>query len=191
MSRKSISALALLGFALIAWTLTSTGAAVSAGSVHRPAGTPIGDTPIAPFRLYLPLLLRVLGGQTLPADLTVTRVYANMRGFNGGCIPRYEELMFKVCMRNQGAGDAGPFDVSVNDEFGARSTGLNSGASECLETIHPAYGFTPVTVMADSSNEVAESNEGNNTWTGMVPLPTPPLLCAATPTPTLTATALP
>ena len=190
MFRKSYVVGLLLGFALLALPLALPGLAPRAVHAH-PAGTPVGDTPVAPFRLYLPLTLAGMNGPSLPADLTITWVYANMRGFTGGCIPRYETLMIKVCVRNLGAGDAGPFDISVEDAFGARSTGLKVGGSECLETIPAAYGFDPITVEVDSENEIAESDEGNNTWTGVVPLPTAPVLCTATPTPPPTLTPAP
>lgn len=172
----------LLGFALFAAGVVLVGPAPHP-AYAQPAGTPIGDTPSAPFRIYLPLTLAGWGGSSLPADLTTTWVYANMRGFTGGCIPRYEELLLKVCVRNQGAGDAGPFDIRVEDAFGARTAGLKAGGSECLETVPATYGFNPITVKVDSRDEVAESDEDNNAWTGIVPLPTAPLLCTATPTP--------
>lgn len=190
MGHKSSVFELLLPLTLLALTLALPGSAPRLVHAQR-AGTPVGDTPVAPFRLYLPLTLAGMNGPSMPADLAITWVYANMRGFTGGCIPRYEPLMIKVCVRNLGTGDAGPFDISVEDAFGARSTGLQAGGNECLETIPAVYGFDPITVEVDAGNEVAESDEGNNTWTGIVPLPTAPVLCTATPTPPPTLTPAP
>jgi hypothetical protein len=75
--------------------------------------------------------------------------------------------------------------VSVNGEEGGRTPGLSAGSAACQETVPAAYGFDPVSIRVDSRNEVAESAEDNNTWTGILPLPTPPILC--TPTPAATA----
>jgi hypothetical protein len=140
------------------------------------------ETISPPLRVYLPLMIRLSEDAPLPPDLTTTWVYANMRGFNGGCIPRYEPLVLKVCVRNLGAGAAGPFDIGVENQLGARSSGLAPGGSECLETIEMTYGVDPITAVVDWNDEVAESDEANNAWTGRAPLPTPPLLCAPTPT---------
>lgn len=122
------------------------------------------------------------GPQPLP-DLAVDYVYLNMRGYDGSCVTRYDVLVMMACIRNQGLGDAGPFRIAVDESDGGRFPGLEKGGRVCLETIPWGSGFEPVQVVVDSAGEVAESDEDNNVWEGMIPIPTPPVLCTPTPTP--------
>jgi hypothetical protein len=126
-------------------------------------------------------------------DLTLHHVYFRMRGDTGGCVLRYDALMFYVCVANQGAADAGPFTIAVNEEDRTRAEGVAAGAVRCFESGFYNFGFNPVLVVLDRYNEVAESNEANNAWDSVYPLPipTPPLLCTATPTATATPSPTP
>lgn len=58
----------------------------------------------------------------------------------------------------------------------------------CFESGYYDFGYNLVRVVLDRYNEVAESDETNNTWDSIYPLPipTPPLPCTATPTATAT-----
>ena len=132
--------------------------------------------------IYFPLVWQGWSGpQPLP-DLAVGYAYLNMRGYNGGCVTKYDDLVMMACIRNQGLGDAGPFRIAVDGLDGGRFPGIEKGGRVCLETIPWGGGFAPVEVVVDSAGEVAESDEDNNVWEGMIPVPTPPILCTATPT---------
>jgi hypothetical protein len=171
---KRIGAL-LLVFSAMLLVLSHTDRAGE--GVARALGAP-GD-----HRSYAPLVANGDEAPHPPADLTVSHVSNSMRGYYGGCIPKYEALVVRVCVRNLGAGAAGTYAVSVNGVLGARASGLSAGTTACIDTIPSAYGFEPVTVVADYLGEVAETDEGNNRWTGQIALPTPPLICTVTPTP--------
>lgn len=138
-------------------------------------------------RVMLPVVGR--NWQAAPArlpDLIITSVFINMRGYDGGCVPQYAPLVIVACARNQGQGDAGPFSVAVNGIDAATSSGLPAGENACLET-DASYTASPVTAVVDPGNQVVESDESNNAWTGPLPVPTPPPLCTVTPTPSPTA----
>ncbi len=132
------------------------------------------------------------GTPALP-DLVLNSVYFNMRGYNGGCATHYDALMFYVCVANQGNAVAGPFTIAVNDQDRARVMGLPVGTTSCVEAGYYDFGFNPVSVSLDRYDEVAESDETNNTWDSVYPLPipTPPSLCTPTATPIATATPTP
>jgi hypothetical protein len=153
-----------------------------------PATLPAASTSL-PRRVYLPLVGHAWGAPASLPDLSVDYVYINMRGYHGGCVTEYDALMIVACIRNRGAAAVGPFWVTVNGIDAARLTGLPAGARTCVETIELDRVFDPVTVEVDRANEVAESDESNNVWQGMVPIPTPPVICAFTMTPSPTATA--
>ena len=93
-----------------------------------------------------------------------------------------------MVVANQGGGDAGPFGIAVDGVEKARVNGLTAGQSLVVEAGggNPAG---PLTVFVDDKNEVLESNEGNNTRTDSVPVPTQPSTCTPTFTATLTPTA--
>jgi subtilase family serine protease len=98
------------------------------------------------------------------------------------CLSPGNPLGVRVFFDNNGQATSGSFVVDVN---GATQTvsGLPANAGQAL--FFP--GITnPVTVTLDSSGLVTESDETNNTFSGMVPVPTPPLPC--TPTSTITPT---
>jgi len=71
--------------------------------------------------------------------------------------------------------------VSPSEEL--RLAGLDAGATTCVETSRSVSGPS-CSVVADPYNEVAESDETNNTWAGIIPMLTPPPICTVTPTPT-------
>jgi hypothetical protein len=126
-------------------------------------------------------------------DLALRRVYFNMNGYTGGCVTRYDALMFYVCVANQGDAAAGPFTIAVNGEDRARVKGVPADMESCVEAGYYDFGFNPVIVVLDRYDEVTESDESNNVWDSVYPLPVPtaPPLCTVTPTATATPTLWP
>ena len=82
-------------------------------------------------------------------------------------------------MRNNGPVAADTFVVNVN---GVTHT-VNGLAANTNADVFFAGLSNPVTATVDSTGLVSESNEGNNTLSQMVPVPTAPLPCTPTPTP--------
>jgi uncharacterized protein YgiM (DUF1202 family) len=109
---------------------------------------------------------------------------------NTGCLlpPPGNLFGVRVWVKNQGQGAAGSFMVQVNE---AQQSVGGLGIGETAVLFFPGMGNT-VTVMVDATSAVMESDETNNSFTGMLPVPTPPPPCAETPTftpsPTATAT---
>ncbi len=118
-----------------------------------------------------------------------------MRGYETGCITGVEPNVLRVCVINRGDQPAGPFSVAAGGCVAGipewQVDGLAPGASVCLEATEQPSWWTPCQVFVDSYNQVAEPDEEDNTWSGVVPLPTQPALCTVTATPTATFTATP
>jgi subtilase family serine protease len=73
-----------------------------------------------------------------------------------------------VTVKNQGTDAAGPFNVTMTGEGTVRFTdGLAAGASE-MRAIPSPDCYSPHHAVADSGNEVIESDETNNTKDIMV-----------------------
>lgn len=86
-----------------------------------------------------------------------------------------------IVVHNMGNTAAGTFSVSVNGtQYGV--TGLGAGQSVTITV--PLV--SPITAVADSTSVIAETNEGNNSLTVNLPLPSQAPTC--TPTPTITRT---
>jgi hypothetical protein len=122
------------------------------------------------------------GAGTLP-DLTISHTGIGMAGFRGGCVEEYRPAATTVCVRNQGAGDAGSFAVQIGEGVYAIEHGLPAGEEICLEA-EGAFDHA----MADPDEHIAEADEENNSADILIPTLTPPPLCtpnpdAATPTP--------
>ncbi len=109
-------------------------------------------------------------------DLIIERAGLHVQGYTGGCAIPPLVLEIRVTVRNQGTADAGPFKVRTDGGLEWQVTGLAAGQSLDLE---PKVGGARE-VTADPDNEVEESDETNNSF--MIPQPTPPLVCTATPT---------
>jgi photosystem II stability/assembly factor-like uncharacterized protein len=124
-------------------------------------------------------------GQVLP-DLVVTQMRIELQ--NAGCLMPGDPMGIRVWIKNNGQIAAGQFDVKVNT-MNYMVTGL--GAGETTSIFLPGYS-NPVTATVDSINIVIESDEGNNSRSETLPVPTPPLPCV-TPTnaPTQTPTPAP
>jgi hypothetical protein len=95
-----------------------------------------------------------------------------------------------VTVQNIGQANAGAFTVTLNNSLSLRvAAGLT--ASNSVTLWFPTQAFS-TTATADSGNEIAESNELNNTLAQILPIPTLPPPCkTATPTRTPTVTTTP
>ena len=117
-------------------------------------------------------------------DLVITSIV-----FDGGtpvtCGPPPSDMGDRVYIQNQGTAAAGPFSITLN---GNRQTVNGLAAGQSTSVLFPVLVMSASAVV-DVDNQVAESNEGNNTFTVSLPMPTPPPTC--TPTPTVTPTRTP
>jgi PKD repeat protein len=114
--------------------------------------------------LFLTLLSGV--GAALP-DLNVTAISVNLGG--GDVLFAHEPNTIRATIRNFGDQPATPFDITLEVgsyiETRRRTTNLNAGSSTTItfNGYSPsATGPVTIRVTVDSSDEVAESDEGNN-----------------------------
>jgi hypothetical protein len=139
--------------------------------IPPPSMTPSGTVSITPSLTSTPT-----PSQLLP-DLAIDTVRIELQVIS--CLSPGNPLGVRVFFDNIGQVAAGSFVVNVN---GATQTvsGLPANAGQAL--FFPGV-VNQVTVTLDSTNLVAESNESNNTFSGMLPVPTAPLPCTPTFTP--------
>ena len=136
-----------------------------------PSVTPTGTGSITPSLTSTPTpspLLPDLAIETVKMELQVI-----------SCLSPGNPLGIRVFFDNTGEAAAGSFVVNVNGVTQTVS-GLPADAGGALFFVGAG---NPVTVTLDSTNLVAESNETNNTFSGTVPIPTAPLPCTPTFTP--------
>ena len=185
-----------------ATTAVVTGTTTPTVTVTPTHGTPTGTTTIAPplttatvtptatqqfggnHTIYLPLIEKAVDWNG--PDLTISSVRVEMQGYSGGCVNAYGSLLLYVTIANVGRSNAGPFTVTFNGTPFATLPGLAADTVAYIVTNQYVPVGQPVTIVVDSNNDVAEPNEGNNTFSGMLPIPTPPPLCTGTPTDTVT-----
>lgn len=169
-------------------TATSTGTpAPTATPTPAPTSTPTRTATPTASRTPTATLTRT--PTTILPDLAFRYAYISMQGSGGGCVSQYRPLMLYICIANQGNSPAGPFTIAMNGGDRARMDNLAAGAMPCIEAGPYDFGMSPISIMLDRYNEVAENDETNNSWYGQVPVPTPPAIC--TPTQTWTATRTP
>ncbi|MEM7134902.1 MAG: spondin domain-containing protein [Chloroflexota bacterium] len=120
------------------------------------------------------------------ADLVVTGISIELN--DDTCFSETSVLGYRVTIANNGSANAGTFAVELNNSVRQFISGLNAGTSTQLW--FAGSGMGEVSAMVDPGNEIAESNETNNTLTTFPPVATPPPSCTATPTmtPTMTST---
>jgi hypothetical protein len=121
-------------------------------------------------------------GQLQP-DLIIYFVYLEMEGRQRNCVNAYSPYGIRVQIKNIGSANTGPFVVDLNGVDQAVNDGLQIGQ---LIELHFA-GTVPsgqYEATADVTNQVAESQEDNNTFSFHAPTPTPPPLCVVTATAT-------
>ncbi len=136
-----------------------------------PSVTPTRTVSITPSQSSTPT-----PSQLLP-DLAIDMVRIELQSIS--CLSPGNPLGVRVFFDNIGQAASGSFVVNVN---GATQTvsGLPANAGQAL--FFPGAG-NPVNITLDSTSLVTESNETNNTFSGMVAVPTAPLPCTPTFTP--------
>ena len=129
-----------------------------------------------------PIVPDPLPENTSQPDLTIKLIYLEMTGRRSACVEAYTPYEIRVLVENIGLADAGPFVVEMNGMQQQVDGGLAAG-----EVIGLYFaGTTPsgqYEAIADSTDQVVEREEENNTRSFIAPTPTPPMLCTATPTP--------
>lgn len=120
-------------------------------------------------------------------DLVVDGITMDRTG-GTDCVPPGPTFGSTVWVRNDGAGDAGPFVVDLNGHQQTVESGLPAG-----QTAHVSFDdFSNYShIVVDSTFLVAESNEDNNTADWVIPTSTPPPPCTPSPTPSPTPLATP
>ncbi len=103
--------------------------------------------------------------------------------YNGGtpqCGTHPPDLGARVWVQNVGAAAAGAFVIEVNGSQQQTVPGLAVG-----EEVSLVFGgvLGQVTAVADATNQITESNESNNSFSTILPIPTQPPPCTPTPTP--------
>lgn len=112
-------------------------------------------------------------------DLIVKQVKIELETA-GACDYGSTQLGTRVVVENAGDGQAGPFEVDVNGSRSAVSGGLAAGKNASLW--FPGYASgSETTVLVDAARQVGESNEDNNRYGQMVPIPTLPPPCTDVP----------
>ena len=120
-------------------------------------------------------------------DLRVTYMKVELQT-GGGCYLPPAVLGVRVTVANLGAANAGGFVVWLDGAEQRLDQGLAAGTSANLWfTGHDQ--FTTTKAIVDYWNEVAESDESNNTREEWLAVPTLPAPCTATPTRSPTPTA--
>ena len=110
-------------------------------------------------------------------------MHLEMEGNQGNCVEAYARYGISVLVENIGLARTGPFIVDLNNTQQQVDDGLAAGQ-------HIQLHFTGTSpsgryeAAADSTNQIVEREENNNTLTFLVPTPTSLLLCTSTPTPT-------
>ncbi len=103
--------------------------------------------------------------------------------YNGGtpqCGTHPPDLGARVWVANIGNAPAGSFVVEVNNTW--QQTVEELAAGEQLSLVFGG-ALGPVTAVADATNLLEESDESNNSFSTILPVPTQPPPCTPTPTP--------
>ncbi|MBN1660809.1 MAG: DUF5107 domain-containing protein [Anaerolineae bacterium] len=160
------------------------GEAVTLDDDLIPLATPLpDDTPRA--GAFLPTLPN--DGLPLP-DLLVRSVYTTLET-GGDCDYTSTQLGSRITIANEGGSPSGPFLLELNDVRYPVTATIPAGGT--ISPWFPNYAYGSETrIVLDVDDEVEESNEENNVFQGMVPIPTLPPTCtpASEPTPTHTPT---
>lgn len=116
-------------------------------------------------------------------DLIIKFMYLEMEGRQGRCVDAYSPYGIRVQIKNIGSAPTAPFLVDLN---GATKEVNDSLQPDQMIELHFAgtvsSGQYEATV--DPTDQVAESQENNNTSFFHAPTPTPPPLCIVTATTT-------
>jgi hypothetical protein len=93
------------------------------------------------------------------------------------------QLGVRVAVYNDGNANAGPFQVSVNGTPRPVAAGLPAGQTTAVWAGGYVSGPSLNSGAADSAQQVAESDETNNTLSQVLPIPTLPPTCTPPPPP--------
>ena len=113
------------------------------------------------------------------SDLTVQQVKIELETL-GPCMLGPAPLGVRAVIENVGRADAGPFMVVINDTEVEVPQGLPAGEQVALWASGYASGAEN-RVLVDAASQVEESDEDNNLFSQMVPIPTPLPICTPTP----------
>ena len=151
-----------------------------------PTSTAVGDVPSAS---ATPSAFAIAGTATPTPitggqpDLVILSMKIDLQS-GPGCYNPPAALGARVDVGNLGAGEAGHFAVWVE---GVLQPVEGLAAGEAASLWFSGYDQNDMTAaIVDYSDEVPESDEGNNTREERLPVPTPPVTC--TPTPVRTST---
>ena len=162
-------------------TSTATETLVPTQAPDTPTATPAPLTPTVtstPTEVVLP----PTATPTLPLlpDLTLRAVRIEMEAI-GVCYEPGAPLGIRVEVENIGAADAGPFNVEANGVQRLVPEGLPAG--QMIPLWFEGYRYPDAnSVLIDATALVQESDEGNNSLSQPLPIPTPPPVCSPTPT---------
>jgi len=113
------------------------------------------------------------------ADLTVVQVRIALEG-GDACDGGSSELGTMLVIENEGAVDAPPFEVEVNDERRVVDGGLAAGQQVSLWFSGYAVGAETIIVL-DAGSQVEEMDEDDNLYAEQLPVPTLPPTCTPPP----------
>ncbi len=117
----------------------------------------------------------------LLADLSVGSVNITLENVPQCMTPQDStNLGVKVDILNLGSLPAGPFDVTVNGQTATFTGQIIPGD---IGTVWVASSDTNVQIVVDPTNQVEETDETNNVFEQIVPIPTLPIPCTPTPEP--------
>jgi hypothetical protein len=112
-------------------------------------------------------------------DLAIRQVKIEMET-GSSCDYTSTQLGVRVWIENTGGADAGPFVVAVDGVQQAVAAGLAAG--QTLSLWFPGYAVGgESSVSLDVTLQVEESDEGNNTFSQRLPIPTLPPTCTPPP----------
>jgi len=116
-------------------------------------------------------------GNTLLPDLKLGTMAITLQ--DPSCLkPSGNVMGISVPVTNQGQAAATSFTVQVNN---AQQSVNGLGLGEMVILFFPGSWYE-VTAIVDPNFMIAESDEGNNSYSGWLPIPTAPLPCTETPT---------
>ncbi len=117
-------------------------------------------------------------------DLVIASVAIELET-GSSCAYVSPQLGIRAVVQNIGSAPAGPFIVQANNQQQLVPNGLAPGQTD--SRWFPGFTTGSNLVVVDPTNMVVESDKGNNTFNGPLPIPTLPATCTPPPSPTLIA----
>lgn len=117
-------------------------------------------------------------------DLVIASVAIELET-GASCAYVSPQLGIRAVVQNIGNAPAGPFLVQANNQQQLAPNGLAPGQTD--SRWFPGFTTGSNLVVVDPTNMVVESNKGNNTFNGPLPIPTLPATCTPPPGPTTIA----